>query len=121
LLILFGCGSAALGKIEIAFKVRGSSAEPLALHGQTVLGGRCLTPKDIASLEDALVAVSADHTAILKRVGKSVPGAKHVRHLNAVGGRGESMLIRLQEVENDRFSEIPLLDSAREVLGVLYD
>ena len=42
-----------LEKIEIAFKVRGTSAEPLALHGQTVLGGRCLTPEDIVSMEGA--------------------------------------------------------------------
>ena len=110
-----------LEKIEIAFKVRGTSAEPLALPGQTVLGGRCLTPEDIVSMEDALVAVATDHAALFKRVGKSVPGGQHVRHLDAIGGRGESTLIRLEEVENDPFHQIPLLRSAREVLGILYE
>lgn len=110
-----------LGRVEIAFKVRGTSAEPLALHGQTVLGGRSLTPQDVASMEDSLVAIATDHAAMLKRVGKPVPGGKHVRHLDAIGGRGESTLIRLAEVEKDPFGKVPLLQSAREVLGVLYE
>lgn len=110
-----------LEKIEIAFRVRGTSAEPLALDGQTVLGGRCLTPEDIASMEDSLVAVATEDAAIFKRVGKSVPGGKHVRHLDAIGGRGESTLIRLEEVEDDPFDQIPLLQSARQVLGILYE
>ena len=110
-----------LEKIEIAFKVRGTSAEPLALHDQTVLGGRCLTPEDIATMEDALVAVATDHAAIFKRVGKSIPGGQHVRHLDAIGGRGESTLMRLEEVENDQFGQIPLMRTAREVLGILYE
>lgn len=99
----------------------GSSAEPLALHGQTVLGGRCLTPEDIALMEDALVAVATEDGAMFKRVGKPLPGGQHVRHLDAIGSHGESTLIRLEEIENDAFGQISLLQSAREVLGILYE
>lgn len=110
-----------LDKVEIAFRVRGTSAEPLALPGQMVLGGRGLTPEDVASMKDRLVALATDRAAMFKRVGMPVPGAQHVRHLEAIGGRGESTLVRLEEVENDPFSQIPLLRSAREILGILYE
>ena len=57
--------------------------------------------------------MATDDAAIFKRVGKHLPGGQHVRHLDAIGGRGESMLIRLEEVESDPFNQIPLLRSAR--------
>jgi hypothetical protein len=112
-----------LAKLEIAFKVRGPSAEPLALPGQTVIGGRRVTPEELPSIEGAVVAVAMSDAqeSVFKRVGKAVPGAPHVRHLEAIGGRGESTLIRTEEIADDPFHEVPLLAAARQVLGVLYE
>lgn len=109
-----------LGEVEAVFRVRGNSALPLALEGQKVLGGRCLTPADIAGLEGSLVAIATSDGAALKRIGAAVPGAGHIRQFESIGGRGESMLVRTEDIE-DGFGALPVLHSARLVLGVLYE
>ncbi len=72
-------------------------------------------------MEGALLAVATSDESVLKRVAKSVPGAEHVRLLEAVGGLGSSMLIRTEEIEADPYVRVPLLKAARQVLGVLYE
>ncbi len=110
-----------LGKVEIAFRVQGDSALPLALPGQIVLGGRRVLPNELAALEGALVAVSTSAGAVFKRVGAAVPGRGHARQLESIGGKGESMLARTEEIENDPLSELPLVHSARLIVGVAYE
>lgn len=107
--------------VEIVFTVRGASAEPLALNGQKVLGGKSLTGSDFAGKEHALVAVALEGgESVFKRIGAAVPGAKHVRHLEAIGGQGSSMLFRTEEIEDDLYHHVPVMQSARLILGVMY-
>jgi hypothetical protein len=72
-------------------------------------------------MEGALVAVAMADEAVFKRVGRKVPGAPHVRHLEAIGGYGDSMLMRMEELDDDPYREVPVLRSARAVLGVIYE
>lgn len=109
-----------LEKVEIVFKVRGESALPLALPEQIILGGSCLDPTQLREMEAFLVAIATSDGAALKRNGKAVQGAPHVRQFESIGGLGESMLVRTENIEN-AFGNLPLLHSARHVLGVLYD
>jgi hypothetical protein len=110
---------------QIAFRVTGDSALPLALPKQIVLAGRCLQFEELDRMEGELVviataeAVSLDGLAF-KRVAGKIPNAPHVRQFDSVGGLGESMLVRTEEVE-DAFTGLPLLLSARRVLGVIYE
>lgn len=106
--------------VKIASTVRGESALPFALEGQTILGGRQVFPAEMLSLEGNVVALATSDGCVLKRVGKTLAGEPHVRQFESIGGLGESILARTEEVEDDRFSKLPLVDSAREILGVLY-
>lgn len=110
-----------LGKVEVAFKVRGQSAMPLALPNQYVLGGASIAPNEFAGMEGHLVAVSTAEGAVFKRVGAALPGAPHVRLLEAIGGKGASMLVRVEEVRKDNYQKVPLMTSARRIVGVLYE
>ena len=107
-------------KVELVFKVRGISALPLALDGQAILGGCCLTPTQVNQMEGQLVAVSTSEGSAFKRIGQAIPKAPHVRMFESVGGLGESMLIRTEDI-NDAYDGVPLMTSARQVLGVLYN
>jgi len=109
-----------LKNVEIAFTVRGESALPLAIEGQIVLGGREVHPADIPSMEDKMVALATSDGCAFKRVGQIVSGAKHVRQFESIGGRGESILARTEDVEDDPFGSLPLVESVREIMGVLY-
>jgi AAA domain len=111
----------ALARVEVAYRVREESAVPLALPGQTVLGGRALTARDLDGLEGELIAVTLDDgTSILKRVGARLPGGlAHLRLFETIGGLGESAVIATEPVEADR--NIPVMLYARPVIGVIYD
>ena len=47
------------------------------------------------------------------------PEAPHIRQFESIGGRGDSVLVCTEEID-DKFSALPQLNSARHVLGVLY-
>ncbi len=109
-----------LENVELVFKVTGDSAVPLALPGQTILGGAHLSGSHLSEKEGHPVAISTSDGAAFKRIGKTIPGAPHVRQFESIGGLGESMLVRTEDVENE-YASLPLLHSARLVLGVFYD
>jgi hypothetical protein len=106
--------------VKIAFTVRGESALPLVIEGQTILGGREVRPADMPSLEEKVVAMATSDGCAFKRVGRKVADALHVRQFESIGGLGESILARTEEVEDDRFGTLPLVESARVILGVIY-
>ncbi len=106
--------------VEIVFTVRGESALPLVIEGQAILGGRQVRPAAMPSMEGKLIALATSGGCAFKRVGRTLAGATHVRQFESVGGLGESILARTEEVEDDRFGTLPLVESAREILGVLY-
>ncbi len=106
--------------VEIAFRIRGDSAVPLALDGQTVLGSRELRSADLASHEDELVALSTSAGNYFKRVGNTLPGAPHVRLFESIGGQGDSKCLRTEELEDDPYSDLPLVTAFRQIVGVLY-
>ena len=68
-----------------------------------------------------LVAIATSRGAALKRVGESVPGIPYLRQFESVGGLGDSLLVRTEDVEGDGMEELPVMHGARLVLGVLYD
>lgn len=110
-----------LGRIEVAYRVREESAVPLALPGQIILGGAELTPSELDTWEGKLVAVSlADGSSIFKRVGASLPGdLAHLRQFETIGGLGASMVVATEVL--DMATNIPVMASARRILGVLYE
>ena len=110
-----------LERVELVFKVDGESALPLAIEGQRILGGPQLLARKVVEKEGHPVAIATTEGSALKRVGKAVPNAPHVRIFESIGGLGESMLVRTEDVEDDSFGTVPLFESARQVLGVLYE
>jgi tetratricopeptide (TPR) repeat protein len=106
--------------IQIVFRVRGDSAIPLALPGQIILGGSLVMTSQLDELEGSPVAIATSEGSAFKKIGKPIPGAQHVRQFGSIGGLGESMLVRTENLE-DSFSDLPLLHSIRRVLGVLYE
>ena len=106
--------------VKIAYKVKGESALPLALPGQIILGGKCLMIDQLDKMKSKYVAIESSEGSFFKRISKSIPGAQHVRMFESIGGLGESMLVRTEDIE-DAFSDLPLLLNARNVLGVLYE
>ena len=111
----------ALQGVEVAFKVRGESALPLVLEGQTIVAGARMRPDHLESSEGELVVIVTSEGTTFKRVGKTIPGAPHVRQFESIGGLGESILVRTEELEDDPVRRLPLLQDARRILGVLYD
>lgn len=111
----------ALARIEVAYRVREESAVPLALPGQTILGGARLTARDLEGREGELVAVTLDDgTSIFKRVGQRVGGGlHHLRRFETIGGLGESAVIATEPVEGG--PDLPVMLFARPVIGVIYD
>ena len=110
-----------LTRIDIAYRVREESAVPLALPGQIILGGAELTATDLDGWEGQLVAVTLDDGASLfKRVGARLPGnLAHLRQFETIGGLGASVVIATEAIGAEQ--GVPLMVSARQVLGVLYD
>ncbi len=106
--------------VKTAFRVDGKSALPLALPGQTILGGNFQLPDQI--IVGSLVAVGmTDGTVYFKRAGRTVPGSVHIRQFESIGGLGESILIRIGGKEADIYGQIPVMQSVRRILGVFYD
>jgi hypothetical protein len=97
----------------------GGSAIPLALPGQTLLVGSELQPSSLEQHKGHYVVVSTTDGDVFKCVGDSVVGAPHVRMFDSVGGRGQSLLLRTEDVAGP-FEKIPLLTRVRRVIGVLY-
>jgi hypothetical protein len=110
-----------LARVEAAYRVREESAVPLALPGQLILGGAELTPTDLDGWEGRLVAVTLDDgTSLFKRVGRRLSGKlAHLRQFETIGGLGSSIVIATEAVEDQ--SNLPVMASARRVLGVLYE
>lgn len=106
--------------IQLVFKVRGNSAIPLALPGQIILAGGLVMPSQLEQLEGSPVAIATSEGSAFKKVGKAVPGAPYVRQFESIGGLGESMLVRTEDVQYP-LSALPSLQSIRRVLGVLYE
>jgi len=110
-----------LARVEVAYRVREESAVPLALPGQTILGGSRLTAEELNGREGELVAVTLDDgTSIFKRVGQKVGGGlDHLRQFETIGGLGESAVIAIEQVEGG--PDLPVMLFARPVIGVIYD
>jgi hypothetical protein len=71
------------------------------------------------STQGTIVAVAtADGDALLKRVGASLSGSPHLRLFEAVGGRGDSVVLKTEAIDDG--TKIPLAISCRKVLAVLY-
>ena len=98
--------SGVLDRIQLVFRVDRDSALPLAIEGQVILGGELLSPARLAQSEGRLVAVATSDGSALKRVGQVVPGAPHVRMLESVGGLGDSMLVRTEDIEDGQFGSV---------------
>jgi hypothetical protein len=105
--------------VQVVFRVRGDSAIPLALPDQSILGGRRILNSQLDELYGTPVAVATSEGSAFKKIGKSIPGAPHVRQFESIGGLGESILVRTEDIQ-DSFGNLPLLLSIRRVLGVLY-
>lgn len=110
-----------LARVRVAYRVREESAVPLALPGQIILGGAEISPTELDGWEGRLAAVTlADGLSIFKRVGARLPGSLgHLRQFETIGGLGSSMVIATEEVAGQ--GDVPLMASARRVLGVLYE
>ena len=83
---------------KIAFKVRGESAIPLALNGQTVLAGETITRDQLGDSEGRFVAVSFNGQDAFKRIGSSIPNQPRLRIYESIGGIGESLLLDRKSV-----------------------
>lgn len=109
-----------LSQVAIAYRVKEESAIPLALPGQIILGGAELNASQLDLWEGRLVAVTlADGSSVFKRVGGRLPGGlANLRLLETIGGLGSSIVISTEEVEG---VDVPVMVSARRVVGVLYE
>jgi len=110
-----------LGDAKLALKVRGESALPLVLEGQMILAGDELLPGQLDSMEGELVAIVTDQGTAFKRLGAALAGAEHVRQFESIGGLGESLVVRVEQMDDDPFHHLPLLEAVRLIIGILYD
>lgn len=108
-------------KINFVCEVQGDSGLPLTISGQKILVGDCLLVNQLNSLEGTLVAIDYLGGQAFKRIGKSIPGLPYLRLFESIGGLGESILLKTEEVEDARVKDIPLLQKAYKVIGVLYE
>ena len=111
----------ALGRVEVAYRVREDSAVPRIMPDQIILGGPILPPDQLDSMEDMMVAVTLeDGSSILKRVGAPLSGAfPYLRQFETIGGLGASVVLATERVEGS--PDVPLMLNARAVLGVVYE
>jgi hypothetical protein len=110
-----------LTRIETSYRVRDDSALPLALPGQIVLGGATILPADLGAFEGKLVALTlTDGASIFKRVGPTLPGLRALRQFESIGGLGASEVIVTEAVEGE-FNDMPAMEFARLILGVIYE
>jgi hypothetical protein len=108
-----------LRRIEVAFRVDGDSAVPLALDKQLVLGGAKIKLDELGARRDALVAVMVDDgSSVFKRVGDALPNdLGHLRQFESIGGIGESQIYSITRPHKG-FRQVT---DARIILGVLYN
>lgn len=111
----------ALGRIEVAYRVREDSAVPRVMPGQIILGGAVLTPDQLDALRNEIVAVTLESgDSILKRIGAPLSGSlPYLRQFETIGGLGASVVIATEQVEGA--SDLPVMLNTRLVLGVVYD
>jgi len=114
-------GHPALGRVEVAYRVREESAVPRVMPGQIILGGAVLTADQSDAMEGEMVAVTLeDGDSILKRVGaplsRSMP---YLRQFETIGGLGASVVLATERV--DGAPDLPVMHNARLVLGVVYE
>jgi hypothetical protein len=109
-------------KIETCHRIKDYSAEPLALAGQLVLGGKEYLPDELIKNQDQLVAVALnDGSGIFKRVGGILPGQlSHLCQFESIGGKGSSTIASLDK-EHELGNEIRSVENARQILGVIYE
>ncbi|WP_143456042.1 hypothetical protein [Novacetimonas hansenii] len=111
----------ALGRIEVAYRVREDSAVPRVMPGQIILGGAVLTPDQLDAMRNEIVAVTLESgDSILKRIGAPLSGSlPYLRQFETIGGLGASVVIATEQVEGA--PDLPVMLNARLVLGVVYD
>jgi hypothetical protein len=114
-------GQNGLEHVEVASKVRGESALPLVLPGQTILAGAKIRHDEVRSHEDEPMVIATSEGTAFKRVGRLISGTRHVRQFESIGGLGESLILRMEERDNDAFGRMPVLVDARKIIGVLYN
>src|SRR5690606_25000605 len=108
-----------LATATMACRVDGDSAMPFVLRDQVVVVGESIDAAQMNSAQGTIVAIAtSDGEGLLKRVGDSVPWSPHLRQFEAVGGRGSSVLLKTESIEDGQ--KIPLVVSCRRVLAVLY-
>lgn len=112
--------AASLTQIKTAYRVREESGIPLALPGQIVLGGEQVLPEQLSNFEDSLIALTlTDGSSLFKRVGSAVRGTSgRLWQFESIGGLGSSLIVSLSEA--DAKDNMPIFNSARRVVGVLY-
>jgi hypothetical protein len=109
-----------LDTLEVAFRVKQNSAEPLAIEKQIVLGGPQISISEINSLEGSLVAIeTTDGQQVFKRVGAAVNGLPRARYFESIGGRGNLIVASLDSTPSVS-NRLPAVRSVRRILGVLY-
>ena len=106
---------------QIAFTVRGDSALPLAIRGQTLLGADKILATQLEENKGEFVAVAFSGNQAFKRIGESLPGHPRLRMFESIGGLGDSILLRTEKVVDDPFRDIPLFETAYRIVGVVYD
>jgi hypothetical protein len=110
----------AIDTVDLAFRVRQDSAEPLAVEGQIVLAGKPVQLDQVKVYEGRIVAMETlDGQQILKRVGTAVNGLHNVRYFESIGGRGQSLIAQVGKMPR-QVAGIAQVRTIRPILGVLY-
>jgi hypothetical protein len=114
-----------LNQVKFIFRVEGESALPLALKDQKVIAGKKLEIDELDSYKGKIVAIKVSDVKtgtsyVLKRVGSKIDGVPHLRRFETIG-HGDSLLLRVKKLPNDPHSQLPFMESALLVLGILYD
>ncbi len=104
----------------MAYRLENTSAVPLALPGQVVLGGKIVRPNELEALKGGLVAIDTSDGEFFKRIAGVLPKARHIRQFESIGGLGDSLLVRTEQIA-DKLGDLPELNSMRQVVGVIYD
>ena len=104
--------------VEVAFRVRGESAVPLALPGQVVLGGPALRLDTISTYRGCMAAIVLDDgSGVFKRIADALPAPlAHLRQFESVGGLGDSQVLAVGKPQ----SGFRRVISARLIVGVIY-
>ena len=111
-----------LGRIETAYIVREESALPLALPGQIILGGGSILATRLDEMEGKPIALTlTDGSTMFKKVGSKVLSkSAALRKFESIGGLGSSEVV-VTEAREGEFTELPVMEAATEILGVLYE